>query len=67
MFQHITLFQHIRVAYDTLIDGGALKEEAGIVASFALVDMLSKCMLSPTRIPWHCFEFKIFNYLFWGD
>ncbi len=48
-----TLMEHVRVAYDALIAGGASKEEAGIVVTFALVDMLSKGVLSPFKIPWH--------------
>ena len=48
-----TLLEHIDVAYKSLIAGGASETDAAIVTTMALVDLISKGVISPTRIPWH--------------
>lgn len=47
------LLEHVRVAYESLKSGGATDTDAGIVTAMALVDMISKGTIEPSRIPWH--------------
>lgn len=43
---------HQKIAIDSLIGGGAPQEFANAIVDFALIDMYSKGVTAPTRIPW---------------
>ena len=42
-----------RIAYESLIAGGADKQYARYLVEYAIVDMYAHGVTTPTRVPWH--------------